>query len=69
MTVVPLPSWARPRPRPAPVFDIEHVLASIDTMAAQRPVAAQIVSVANSDDTSARRCRGSWPRTSRWPAG
>ena len=30
------------------------ILASIDTMAAQRPVAAQIVSVANSDDTSAK---------------
>jgi HD-like signal output (HDOD) protein len=53
MTVVPLPSWADPV-NDAPVFDIEHVLASIDTMAAQRPVAAQIVSVANSDDTSAR---------------
>jgi HD-like signal output (HDOD) protein len=52
MTVVPLPSWAEVND--APVFDIEHVLASIDTMAAQRPVAAQIVSVANSDDTSAR---------------
>ncbi|MGY1814491.1 HDOD domain-containing protein [Blastococcus sp. SYSU D00820] len=38
----------------APSFDVEQVLASIDTMAAQRPVAAQIVSVANSDDTSAR---------------
>jgi HD-like signal output (HDOD) protein len=38
----------------APVFDLERVLASIDTMAAQRPVAAQIVSVANSDDTSAK---------------
>jgi HD-like signal output (HDOD) protein len=39
---------------PVPVFDIERVLASIDTMAAQKPVAAQIVSVANSDDTSAK---------------
>ncbi|MBB3085735.1 HDOD domain-containing protein [Geodermatophilus sabuli] len=38
---------------PAPTFDLEGVLASIDTMAAQKPVAAQIVSVANSDDTSA----------------
>jgi HD-like signal output (HDOD) protein len=38
----------------APAFDIERVLASIDTMAAQKPVAAQIVSVANSDDTSAK---------------
>lgn len=38
----------------APVFDIETVLASIDTMAAQKPVAAQIVSVANADGTSAK---------------
>ena len=38
----------------APVFDIERVLASIDTMAAQKPVAAQIVSVANADGTSAK---------------
>ena len=38
----------------APSFDLEAVLASIDTMAAQKPVAAQIVSVANSDDTSAK---------------
>lgn len=37
----------------APTFDLERVLASIDSMAAQRPVAAQIVSVANSDDASA----------------
>ncbi|MCZ2860407.1 HDOD domain-containing protein [Blastococcus sp. VKM Ac-2987] len=48
MTVTPLPA------REGPVFDLERVLASIDTMAAQRPVAAQIVSVANSDDTSAK---------------
>ena len=38
----------------APVFDLERVLASIDRMAAQRPVAAQIVSVANSDQASAK---------------
>lgn len=38
----------------APTFDIEAVLASIDTMAAQKPVAAQIVSIAKSDDTDAR---------------
>ncbi len=38
----------------APSFDLDRVLASIDTMAAQKPVAAQIVAVANSDDTSAR---------------
>jgi HD-like signal output (HDOD) protein len=52
MTVTPFPGaevFA-----PAPVFDIEKVLASIDSMAAQRPVAAQIVSVANSDDTNAK---------------
>jgi HD-like signal output (HDOD) protein len=36
-----------------PVFDIERVLASIDTMATQRPVAAQIVAVANADAASA----------------
>ncbi|MQA36100.1 HDOD domain-containing protein, partial [Modestobacter roseus] len=35
------------------MFDLERVLASIDTMAAQRPVAAQIVSVANSEQASA----------------
>jgi HD-like signal output (HDOD) protein len=38
----------------APVFDLERVLASIDTMAARKPVAAQIVSVANADGTSAK---------------
>jgi len=37
----------------APTFDLERVLASIDRMSSQRPVAAQIVSVANSDDASA----------------
>ena len=50
MTVTPFPA----RVETAPVFDLEKVLNSIDTMAAQRPVAAQIVSVANSDDTSAK---------------
>jgi HD-like signal output (HDOD) protein len=40
---------------PAPSFDIERVLASIDTMAAQKPVAAQIVSVAKADDTSSKK--------------
>ncbi|SEO44738.1 HDOD domain-containing protein [Trujillonella endophytica] len=49
---------AQPRPvallAAAPSFDLDRVLAGIDTMAAQKPVAAQIVSVANSDDTSAR---------------
>jgi HD-like signal output (HDOD) protein len=51
MTVTPFPGADT---HVAPVFDIEKVLASIDSMAAQRPVAAQIVSVANSDDTSAK---------------
>ncbi|MDK3257624.1 HDOD domain-containing protein [Blastococcus capsensis] len=50
MTVTPFPA----RAEAAPQFDLEKVLSSIDTMAAQRPVAAQIVSVANSDDTSAK---------------
>jgi HD-like signal output (HDOD) protein len=44
----------RPTLAAAPSFDLERVLASIETMSAQRPVAAQIVSVANSDDTDAR---------------
>jgi HD-like signal output (HDOD) protein len=52
MTVTPFPGLVDSAP--AQVFDIEKVLASIDTMAAQRPVAAQIVSVANSDETSAK---------------
>ena len=37
----------------APLFDLERVLASIDTMSAQRPVAAQIVATANGEDASA----------------
>ena len=52
MTVTPFPGLTDSAP--APIVDIEKVLASIDTMAAQRPVAAQIVSVANSDETSAK---------------
>jgi HD-like signal output (HDOD) protein len=38
----------------APSFDVKSLLASIDTMAAQKPVAAQIVSIADSDETDAR---------------
>jgi HD-like signal output (HDOD) protein len=53
MTVTPFPARGVVRTA-VPALDIERVLASIDTMAAQRPVAAQIVSVANSDDTSAK---------------
>ena len=49
MTLSAAPSLAIP-----PTFDLERVLASIDRMSAQRPVAAQIVSVANSDQTSAK---------------
>ncbi|WP_164704425.1 HDOD domain-containing protein [Blastococcus litoris] len=51
MTVTPFPGADA---GPAPVFDIEVILAGIDTMAVQKPVAAQIVSVANSDETDAR---------------
>jgi HD-like signal output (HDOD) protein len=55
MTVTPFPvPGADVGVSAMPSFDIERVLASIDTMAAQRPVAAQIVSVANADDTSAK---------------
>jgi HD-like signal output (HDOD) protein len=53
MNVTPFPSRGALQSA-VPVLDIERVLASIDSMAAQRPVAAQIVSVANSDDTSAK---------------
>jgi HD-like signal output (HDOD) protein len=54
MTVTPFPTATEVALAAAPVFDIERVLGSIDTMAAQRPVAAQIVSVANQDDTDAK---------------
>lgn len=65
MTVMPFPApQVEPEPSEPAIehpqlvlagsFDIEKILASIDTMAAQRPVAAQIVSVANSDETSAK---------------
>jgi HD-like signal output (HDOD) protein len=53
MTVTPFPVGEF-TPVAVPVFDVEKVLASIDTMAAQKPVAAQLVSVANSEDTSAK---------------
>jgi HD-like signal output (HDOD) protein len=51
VTVTPFPELA---PVPAPVFDVETILAGIDTMSAQKPVAAQLVSVANSEETSAK---------------
>ena len=55
MTVTLLPGAPVPTTlAAAPTFDIEAVLGSIETMAAQKPVAAQIVSIANSDDTDAR---------------
>jgi HD-like signal output (HDOD) protein len=38
----------------APTFDLERVLASIDRMSAQRPVAAHIVAQTNSEQASAR---------------
>ncbi len=53
MTVTPFPR-AELVAVAAPVFDVEKILAGIDTMAVQRPVAAQLVSVANSEDTSAK---------------
>ena len=37
-----------------PSFDLEAVLSSIETMAAQEPTAAQIVAMVDSDDTDAR---------------
>ena len=49
LTTAPAPALAV-----APTFDLERVLASIDTMSAQRPVAAQIVSLANADAASAK---------------
>jgi HD-like signal output (HDOD) protein len=52
--LAPAGSVVRLEPVGAPAYDIEHVLASVDTMAAQRPVAMQIVSVANSEETSAK---------------
>ena len=54
MNVTQLPVAGAGAPAATPPFDIEQILAGIETMAAQRPVAAQIVSVANSDDTSAK---------------
>jgi HD-like signal output (HDOD) protein len=44
----------RTTPAAAPSFDLEAVLSSIETMAAQQPSAARIVSMADSDDTDAR---------------
>ena len=44
----------RTTPAAAPSFDLEAVLSSIETMAAQQPIAARIVSMADSDDTDAR---------------
>ena len=76
MTVTPFPGYEGPV---VPMFDIEGILASIDTMAAQRPVAAHLVSLSNSEEVSAkelsrvlasdvalagRACR----RTPSWPA-
>ncbi len=55
MTVTFLPGAPVPTTlAAAPSFDLEAVLASIETMATQKPVAAQIVSIAGSDDTDAR---------------
>ncbi|WP_040339575.1 HDOD domain-containing protein [Candidatus Blastococcus massiliensis] len=51
MTVTPFPGTELAT---VPHFDVETILASIDHMAVQKPVAAQLVSVANSEDTSAK---------------
>ena len=40
------------------LLDLDRLLARIDTMAAQRPVAAQVVAVANAEDASARTLAG-----------
>jgi HD-like signal output (HDOD) protein len=57
MTVTPLvlPGARLPAPlATAPAFDLEAVLAGIETMAARKPVAAQVVLIADSADTDAR---------------
>ena len=55
MTVTFLPGVPVPTtPATASAADLEAVLASIETMAAQKPVAARIVSIVDSDDTDAR---------------
>ncbi|NEM04630.1 HDOD domain-containing protein [Geodermatophilus normandii] len=41
-----------------PAVDLDRLLAGIDTLAAQRPVAAQVVAVANAEDASARTLSG-----------
>ncbi|TKJ32841.1 HDOD domain-containing protein [Blastococcus sp. CCUG 61487] len=51
MTVTPFPGTSL---ESVPTFDVETILAGIDRMAAQKPVAAQLVSVANAEDTSAK---------------
>jgi HD-like signal output (HDOD) protein len=38
----------------SPAFDLDHVLAGIDHLATQRPVAARIVAVAQADETDAK---------------
>jgi HD-like signal output (HDOD) protein len=43
---------------PPRAVDLERLLAGIDTLAAQRPVAAQVVAVANAEDASARVLAG-----------
>lgn len=52
MTTLSLPPGGPPLTA-APLFDLERVLASIDTMAAQRPVAAQVVAHTNAPEVGA----------------
>jgi HD-like signal output (HDOD) protein len=54
MTPVPAPTSGLPVLDLASEAGLERVLASIDSMATQRPVAARIVTATSSDDVSAR---------------
>jgi HD-like signal output (HDOD) protein len=54
MSPIPSPNCDLPAPDLASEEGLERILASIDSMAAQRPVAAHIVTATNSDDVSAR---------------
>lgn len=42
----------------SPAFDLVRVLAHIDTLASQRPVAARIVAATNAEDTDAKQLAG-----------
>ena len=46
------------------MFDLERILASIDRLAAQRPVAAHLVAAADHDETDAKNSPPSSAATS-----